>query len=240
MRNASTSALFVLFSSVPSISVAAAECIDPGEKVLRPGEPCMPASLIAYLYCLQKSGGGKIEFTSRATNDATSETQVSIGGKASGIILKGETSGKVSKFESSKATKELQEKLDPTLATNCKYYANSQTRPPVSSSLPEPQWPENLKQYIRTLALLHFVGRDQNTGNTITFSSGGVVIAPGVIFTTATPVYKIAGSPSSSMVARTFLGNGSLSAPTPVEYSGVLEGSSFYAIVKTPGSGNAQ
>jgi len=217
------------------MSAAADSCTDPGEKVLRPGEPCMPARLIVYLYCLEKSGGGKVEFTSKITTDTTSEAQISVGGKASGIIIKSEASGRVSKTESAKVTSELQEKLDPTLGANCKFYANASIKIPqtVSSTLPEPPWPENLKQYAGAFALLHLTGHDQSTNKAITFNSGGVVIAPGVIFTAAAPVYKITGNAASSMVARFLLNDGSLSAVTPVEYSGVLQGSSFYAIVKT-------
>ncbi len=34
-----------------------------GEKQLHPNEACIPTSLFNYLYCLEKSGGGRIEIT---------------------------------------------------------------------------------------------------------------------------------------------------------------------------------
>ena len=48
---------------VPTLSVAADTCA-PGQRRLNNGEPCIPETLFNYLYCLKKSGDGKVEVAS--------------------------------------------------------------------------------------------------------------------------------------------------------------------------------
>jgi hypothetical protein len=99
-----------------------------GERKLDSNAPCMPEKLVDYLYCLQQSGGGKIEFTSKEGSDNSSALQITLGGKASGVIVKGDASGSYSSSEAAKATKELEAKLDPSLTANCKKIADEITQ----------------------------------------------------------------------------------------------------------------
>ncbi|MGD0283680.1 MAG: hypothetical protein ABSB95_15115 [Dissulfurispiraceae bacterium] len=100
-----------------------------GEKRLHPGEECIPAQLFNYLYCLEYSGGGKVEITRTGSTDDAKSLEIQLAGKGSGVILKGEGSGKFTKANTTKTTREIHEKLDPTLTANCKSLVN-----PVSKS----------------------------------------------------------------------------------------------------------
>ena len=111
----------------------AAQMCPAGEKRLADGEPCIPSILANYLYCLKSSGGGKIEIVRKDDAGIVNRLEVNVGGKGSGVIIKGEASGGVKKEEASRAVMELAEKLDPSLAQICERLAKpasvERTRP---------------------------------------------------------------------------------------------------------------
>jgi hypothetical protein len=89
--------------------------------------PCIPDKLVNYLVCLEKSSGGKIEFTSKEGSDNSSAQQIILKGKGSGVVVNGEANGSYSTSETARITRELQAKLDPNLTTNCKIFADEIT-----------------------------------------------------------------------------------------------------------------
>jgi hypothetical protein len=109
---------------VTDVAVAAAEACPAGQKRLKESEPCIPELLFNYLYCLNGSGGGVIEVNEGhgATNSRT--TELKLKGSGSGVILKGAAEVGFKQDDLSAATSELQKKLNPTLADNCKYFAD--------------------------------------------------------------------------------------------------------------------
>lgn len=94
-----------------------------GERQLNSGEPCIPAGLFNYLYCLKQSGGGKIEVQKKSDDSTSKQLEIAVGGKGSGVVLSGELSGGFKKAETQRAARELSEKLDPTLAARCQSIA---------------------------------------------------------------------------------------------------------------------
>lgn len=95
-----------------------------GDRKLDLNAPCIPAKLVDYLYCLQESGGGKVEFKSKEGSEKSSAYQITFGGKASGIIVQEDASGGYTSSEIATVVRELREKLDPKLTANCKKIAN--------------------------------------------------------------------------------------------------------------------
>ncbi|GJH23811.1 hypothetical protein [Caballeronia novacaledonica] len=227
-----------LVTSLIAMNDALGEKCGPDEKTLHVGEPCMPAHLVNYLYCLEHSGGGKISVKESSTDDKHSALQISIGGEGSGVIFKGKGSGTMSKSDSEKITKDIEETLNPSLAAICKkledeVFSSSNF---TGGGSPEPPWPENLKQYRNAFALLKFSGVLSNTQKKIELTAGGVVIAPGIIATSEIP-FGIMWSPETvnhrgSIVARTFSTDGVLSEPRPVELASVVDGSSKTVLLR--------
>jgi hypothetical protein len=76
------------------------------------------------LYCLSQSGGGRIEVVKKDDTTKSTGYEVNIGGKGSGVLIKGEGSGAFKSTETTRALKELSEKLDPSLTKNCKDLAS--------------------------------------------------------------------------------------------------------------------
>jgi hypothetical protein len=112
-----------------------------GEKRLRPTEECLPAILFNYLYCLEKSGGGKIEVKKRETGEKTKSIEIGFAGAASGVVLKGQASTGYKKNDTEKAVKELEEKIDPSLASKCQAIAKFAAAP---AQKPQPTQPESI------------------------------------------------------------------------------------------------
>jgi len=73
---------------------------------------------------LSQSGGGKIELRKKDDVSKSSSLEVAIGGKGTGVVIKGEATGSVKTAEVARAVKELNEKLDPALTKNCKELAS--------------------------------------------------------------------------------------------------------------------
>lgn len=90
-----------------------------GEAQLRNGEPCIPKALVSYLYCLENSGGGKIEVKSASNSKDNRTLEITVNGKGSGVVVRGQGSGKVARDNSSHVARSIEEKFDPSLAKNC-------------------------------------------------------------------------------------------------------------------------
>ncbi|MFA5985280.1 MAG: hypothetical protein WC782_14790 [Methylococcaceae bacterium] len=120
--------LVLVAALVPTLSVAADTCA-PGERRLNNGEPCIPETLFNYLYCLSKSGGGKIEVASKGDSSTTTGLEVTVGGKGSGVILKGEGNAGFKQTEANRVAKEISERIDPSLAARCQTLSGPATEP---------------------------------------------------------------------------------------------------------------
>ena len=118
--------LFLL--GIHSASLAQQACPS-GQSRLREGEPCIPAALFNYLYCLSQSGGGKIEVVKKDDTTKSTGYEVNIGGKGSGVVISGEGSGTFKSTETTRAIKELSEKLDPSLTKNCRELSSAIATP---------------------------------------------------------------------------------------------------------------
>ncbi|WP_027780587.1 hypothetical protein [Paraburkholderia caledonica] len=105
------------------LATAAQECTG-GQKRLKESEPCIPEPLFNYLYCLNVSGGAVVEVTESSGDANSKTTNIKVKGSGSGVILKGAGEVGYAQANVSSATRELQKKLNPELAANCKYYAD--------------------------------------------------------------------------------------------------------------------
>lgn len=112
-----------------SSSAFSAENCTAGQRRLNDGEPCIPETLFNYLYCLSKSGGGKVEVTKKDDSSAAKGLEISVGGKGSGVIVKGEGNVGFKQTDANRVVKELSERIDPSLASKCE----SLSRPPATS-----------------------------------------------------------------------------------------------------------
>ena len=124
---------------VPTLSVAADTCA-PGQRSLTNGEPCIPETLFKYLYCLKKSGDGKVEVAIKGDSSTTRGLEVTVGGKGSGVIFKGEGSVGFKQAEADRVAKEVSERIDPSLAARCQALSG---RGAVTVSQPKPPKPHN-------------------------------------------------------------------------------------------------
>jgi hypothetical protein len=147
-------AIFVVLSGLlcPTLSYADDVCRD-GEQRLQPGQPCIPATMVAYLTCLSNSGGGKIVVST--TQDASGEKKfdIKVAGQGSGVIIKAGGSVAVSQSDANHAVSNFTEQLDPTLAANCKSLA---------------QWAQTSAQTVQqpsVATLLNGVGLDHSDIN---------------------------------------------------------------------------
>jgi hypothetical protein len=111
-----------------------------GEKRLNSADECIPMELFHYLYCLKKSGGGIIEVIRKEGNSTNYDLLIKGAGRGGGLVVKAEASGSLSNKTIKKATEDLQEKLDPSLAKQCNEIAAritglgvNKTKPPGSS-----------------------------------------------------------------------------------------------------------
>lgn len=112
-----------------SSAVYSAESCTAGQRRLNDGEPCIPEMLFNYLYCLSKSGGGRVEVTKKDDSSAANGLEISVGGKGSGVIVKGEGNVGFKQTDANRVVKEISERIDPSLASKCE----SLSRPPSTS-----------------------------------------------------------------------------------------------------------
>ncbi|MEB0060141.1 hypothetical protein [Variovorax sp. LG9.2] len=109
-----------------------------GEKRLHAEDECIPQLLFNYLYCLQSSGGGKVEVIRKDGDENSPSSEINFSGKGSGVVIKGEGAVGFKHSDVTKATRELQEKLNPALADKCERIANEiLSTPPPSSPTPK-------------------------------------------------------------------------------------------------------
>jgi hypothetical protein len=101
----------------------AAETCQKEYGALNPGEPCIPKPLLNYLYCLNKSGEGKIEIVQHNDNSEKHLSEITIDGHMSGVFLHGGAGGSYKKEDGARVIKDIQEKMDTSLVSNCKYLA---------------------------------------------------------------------------------------------------------------------
>lgn len=113
--------IFFLLAVFGPQSVVAQSCPS-GLRKLSNGEPCIPEQLFNYLYCLKQSGGGKIEVQEKSNNSATKKLEISVEGKAAGVILSGGGAAGFKKEDVQRSAKEFSQKLDPTLAERCQSF----------------------------------------------------------------------------------------------------------------------
>lgn len=115
--------LFLCLFLVSTSVMAAGNSCNGGQRHLNAGEPCIPETLFNYLYCLEKSGGGKIELRSNTSTSNSKGLEVTVSGKGSGVIIQGEGAVGVKQSDAGQAAKQLNETLDPTLASKCESLA---------------------------------------------------------------------------------------------------------------------
>lgn len=117
--------LLVIALMSMGIAEAAPDACPGGQRQLNDGEPCIPEVLFNYLYCLSKSGGGKIEVGSKTENSNQTSREIKLGGKGSGVIISGSGAGSFRQDDASRAVREISERIDPSLATKCEGLARS-------------------------------------------------------------------------------------------------------------------
>jgi hypothetical protein len=102
---------------------------------------------------LENSGGGKIEIVNKASNSNEKKVEIRLNGSGSGVIFKASGGGEYTSTESGNAAKEIQEKLDPTLAAKCKELAQIATlgTPGIANSITAMDaQPEGISSFIVT------------------------------------------------------------------------------------------
>jgi len=110
------------FILMPQISFAAENCSD-GQRRIAQGEPCIPASMFEYLYCLSQSGGGRVEVSTSEGAAGSKKWNIKVAGQGSGVVVKGSGSVEVGRDEASQAVKESIQKYSGSLPENCKALA---------------------------------------------------------------------------------------------------------------------
>jgi hypothetical protein len=109
----------VLLACTLVTTARAQESCPRGEKRLHPGDECIPGPLFNYLYCLERSGSGRIEISRQGGSGRDASLQITLKGSGSGVIVKGEGGSSYSTTDSQRAIDSLHERLDPTLAAKC-------------------------------------------------------------------------------------------------------------------------
>jgi len=133
-------AVFLFFASAAhsQTSTSTQSCTG-NEKRLHVGDECIPGILFSYLYCLENSpGGGKVEVRKSGTDEQSHSSDLTLSVKGKGVVLSGEASGGYKNAAVTKATRELQESIDPTLAARCERIAN-QVMDPARATVPDQQ-----------------------------------------------------------------------------------------------------
>ena len=136
-------ALIIILTA--SIQTLAQTGCPKGEKRLRPTEECLPPVLFNYLYCLEKSGGGKIEVRKKENTENTRALEIGLAGSAGGVILKGAANTGYKKNDTDKAVREIEERIDPSLAAKCQAIARIIVTPSTPTK-PNPNPNPNLAQ----------------------------------------------------------------------------------------------
>ena len=114
-------AFFLVVSVLPAHGLG--QACGQGQRRLSPSEPCIPETLFNYLYCLEKSGSGKVEFVQRNNDVSEKGREFTLDGKATGVILSGALNGGYKQNDVSRVAREISQKVDPTLAGKCEAFA---------------------------------------------------------------------------------------------------------------------
>ena len=126
--------LLLLFS----IGASAQTPCPTGEKRLRPAEECIPVALFNYLYCLERSGGGRVEVVKRDETNKNKTYRIDLAGEGKGIIVAGSAKGGISASDSQKVINELKEVLDKSLVARCATFARPASKKPLTSKPASP------------------------------------------------------------------------------------------------------
>ena len=121
------------FILMPQLSFAEENCSD-GQRRISAGEPCIPASMFDYLYCLSQSGGGRIEVSTSDSASGSKKWNIKVAGQGSGVVVKGSGSVEVGREEASQAVKESIQKYSGSLPENCKALAMVASAPSAPPS----------------------------------------------------------------------------------------------------------
>lgn len=146
--------LIVIFLMTAAVlPTHAAETCSRGYGTLNAGEPCIPQSLLNYLYCLGKSGGGKIEVVQSSENSANHSSEIAINGRGSGVVISGGVGGILKKADVVRVAKGIREKLDPSLVSNCKSLATKLEKAgPAANGGKNADAPKGPKQELRPVS----------------------------------------------------------------------------------------
>lgn len=107
-----------------------------GTKRLAEKEPCIPTPLFNYLYCLSKSGDGKISVVKKASTANTASNNTTVAASGSGVVISIGGSIDLKRDEVKKAISEIEQKIDPSLASKCESFARSSDATQVAQSWP--------------------------------------------------------------------------------------------------------
>lgn len=122
MRTSSIWPIAFGFVLMHQMAFAAENCSD-GQRRIAQGEPCIPASMFEYLYCLSQSGGGRVEVATSEGAAGSKKWNIKVAGQGSGVVVKGSGSVEVGRDEASQAVKESIQKYSGSLPENCKAIA---------------------------------------------------------------------------------------------------------------------
>ena len=167
----------VLYAS----NVLADNACKQGEKRFELNAPCMPDRLVDYLYCLQKSGGGKVAFKSRAASDKSDSFEITFGEKPSGVIVQGYVSGASRSLEAANVTRDLEEKLRPDITASCKAISSEikGCEPEQTSDWERTDWNETLNPSLNFM----LNGRGRIVGAKVQVRGSGVIATSTVTVT---------------------------------------------------------
>lgn len=103
----------------------AADLCPASQRKLNEGEPCIPEVLFNYLYCLSKSGGGKVEIGAKTDMSDSKGREISVGGKGSGVVISAAGALSIKQQDATRAVREVSERIDPSLASKCESFARN-------------------------------------------------------------------------------------------------------------------
>lgn len=141
MQRALSALAVLVIGLLAASSVLAESACGDGERRLNPGEPCIPATMANYLFCLSQSGGGRIEVSTKEESSSDKKYGIKVTGQGSGVVVKAGGSVEGNRSEAIQAAQTSTEKRDPSLAANCKEFAASAQAPPPPPSDKRPMGP---------------------------------------------------------------------------------------------------
>lgn len=110
--------VFIL-GAVFCVSVAAENNCPAGLGTFK-GGPCIPSRMVNYLFCVDSISKGRVEISVESADSKSNSLDVSAAGGGSGIVIKAQGSAGYKEADVENAFRKVTEKIDPTLAQNCK------------------------------------------------------------------------------------------------------------------------